>query len=111
MKVDELLEALQRQHDRRHGENIVAIPYDKGFATVGGSPYTSIEHVSAGFDWNKGKTFLTPEIPLGVTGDDFKKIKDDLRNAQERLAYIRMALTTKSLSPESKVKAAISHLK
>jgi hypothetical protein len=111
MKVDELLEALQRQHDRRHGENIVAIPYDKGYVTLGGSPFTTVQSVSAGFDWNNGKTFLTPETPLGATGDDLKKIKDDLRNAQERLAYIRMALTTKSLSSDAKVKAAISHLK
>ena len=111
LTVSELSDLLKRAALHGHGDDVIAIPYEVGHSTVGGRPYTPIKSASGGFDWDKGKFFLYPEISLGLNDEALQKQRKIMRKLSEAIGGARMALKGNRLSAEGKIEAAMSHLK
>ncbi len=100
MNVSVLQSALERLRAPDAG---VVIQIEPGHTTVGGTPCVPILRVHAGFDWDSGKVFLNPGQRLGIVGDELIALRERTNDTNETLAWIRMQLRDKRLTPEQKI--------
>ena len=56
-RIDFCYEMNEQNHDL-----IVCIPNNKG--GFGGTSVTIAKHANRGFDWDRGKFIITPEVPM-----------------------------------------------
>lgn len=58
-----------------YGDNELAITVVR-VGTVGSTPTVGVRHLSAGFDWDRGRIIIVPEEPLRqISMDEIKTIK------------------------------------
>lgn len=88
MTVEQLYQALGAIVAAGRGGESVLIPYDPGFATLGGQPAVEIEQVSNGFDWDNGKHFLVPSKRLGTPDAE---LRGRLKKIENRLGHLHLA--------------------
>ena len=72
--------------------------------SIGGTPCVPIVGLHHGFDWDAGKMFLEPAIPMTAAGPDFDAERKSHRDLSERLGWIMNILNSKSPDAE-KLKA------
>ncbi len=104
LTVDKAIEILTRISANRGGESILGVRYEPGFVTVGSLPFVSAENLHAGFDWDKGKVFITLDKKLGIVGDDLESLKEKTNKTSEVMAWIQMTIKDKRLSSDEKLK-------
>lgn len=76
LTVQSGMQALQQLHAQGLGALPLVIKYDSGKVAIGASPATFISGIHAGFDWDSGKVFITPDQPLGVVGEELAAVKE-----------------------------------
>ncbi|KGA93813.1 hypothetical protein LptCag_1523 [Leptospirillum ferriphilum] len=99
LTVNEAIERLSRLA----GDDRIAVPYDPGIVTIGGSSSTPIVDIFAGFDWDHGTVFFQTGTRLGVIGDEFQRLKEHLMVATEALAWIGRQTNDKRLDQKEKL--------
>lgn len=78
--VSQIHHALGQAIEAGLGDKPLEIPYDPGFATLGGLPAVKTRGVHLGFDWDHGRCFLTPEKRLGVPEAELRKRLSKVEN-------------------------------
>lgn len=55
----------------------VVIRLTKPFTTMGPTPYVEVGSANAGFDWDKGRFFIYPDLPISLVSDtDHSKVRE-----------------------------------
>ena len=107
MKVRELKALIARLRD----DDEIVIPIKPMNVSVGGQAYLKVESVYAGFDWDHGKVFITPERPVHEADDAYKAEQKTSRDKGEALAFLWMHVTNKSLDDAQKLRAVRATIK
>ena len=103
--VTKALSILSDLDARRHGNDLLVIPYDSGTPSIGGQSSTPIVTVFQGFDWDAGHVFLKPSQPLGVAGKDLLVLKRHLQEAVETLYFIERDVRNTKLDPLDRLRS------
>lgn len=101
MTVAELRRTLERMRD----DDVVVIPVTLPHSTMGGRPTVAVVSVGQGFDWDRGKLFLSPAAKLHPVGDDFVTAKALVHEYAERIGFALNALNS-NLEAADRVKTA-----
>jgi hypothetical protein len=88
MKLSELKTAIDVAIKNSRTEDFNAvIEVTMPYATVGGTPTVGIKSAHLGFDWNHGKFFIVPDVPLSEPDSEFQKQFGDLQKKCGLLDY------------------------
>lgn len=83
MELRKLIDLLIRNEEvaiRNHETSTKVVIPIKRVGTVGGSPSVEVESVGLGFDWDKGKLFITTKENLRIVDEDeLSKIREEHR--------------------------------
>lgn len=90
----------------RDDEELVIRRHTLG-VNIGGTPCIPIVGLHHGFDWDAGKMFLEPAIPMTAAGPDFETERQSWRDMSETIGWIRNILASKS--PDAEKLKAIKH--
>jgi len=75
LTLDALLETLTalRASTPRLGQATVAVPYDPGHTTIGGTPALPVTAAHAGIDWDMNKVLLALPQRVGVVDAELRR--------------------------------------
>lgn len=104
--VEQMYEQLGKMIENGQGENRLVIRYDPGYTTMGGAPSLALGPVHAGFDWDRGKAFVTTEKPVGVVDAVLQKKLRRMENHQLHLLRLLRDNSGK-LSSDEKIKKSL----
>ncbi len=110
MKLSELKIAVDRLCVR-DGDSEVRIPIQLvDSVMLGRYPSVEVTGIHAGFDWDSGTVFISPETKLTNAGDEFEKEKKRARETSETLGWVWYVVRG-SLSDAEKIKELKKMLK
>jgi hypothetical protein len=91
LTLDALIQALVELRARQPelGTAAVELPYDPGHTTLGSHPAVGITRVSAGFDWDMGRVFLSADRPVGIPE---QALRARQRYFEDALLSVRLTL-------------------
>lgn len=111
MLVSDLRRILNSSHAEMYEDNEVVVAVKRLSTTIGPKPSAKVKHAGFGIDWEKGQFIITTEEGVQELGPTFKADKERAYENSEALAYIWMAISNKSLTPEQKLSNIKSILK
>ena len=103
--VAQAIERLQRIADHRGADYPLMVAYDPGFATAGGTRGKSVLAIMEGFDWDARKVWLDLGTKLATPTEEFENVKKELNRAVDTIGWVHLAVNSKILPHESRVKA------
>ncbi|RKP44766.1 hypothetical protein [Pararobbsia silviterrae] len=94
---------------RARRETRLVVPFDPGFASVGGTPAKNVVSIHEGFDWDAGKVFIEVGTPrLFAPTDAQERLRKTLERAQNTIACIGFALRSRA-SADGKLRIVKHH--
>jgi hypothetical protein len=91
--VSRAIETLMRYLDR-DGESSIVVARKTLSGSVGGLPTIPITGFSLGFDWNSGKVFAVPGVPIQAAGEAFEEERAAFRELSEKLGWVYFNLNS-----------------
>ncbi|AQH05770.1 hypothetical protein A9R05_42905 (plasmid) [Burkholderia sp. KK1] len=106
MTVEDAVAHLRKivSDSHRGREQRLAVAYDPGTVSVGGTPHKLVQNIYPGIDWDMGLVFFDLGSRLCAPGEEQETRKLALRRAQDALARISLALQS-NLTAEARLEA------
>jgi hypothetical protein len=89
----------------RQADDIVVIRRETLHPGIGGQSCIPIVGVHTGFDWDQGKLFLEPEVPMAVAGAEFELEQRAAALGQELIGWLYVILNDAKIDDAGKVAA------
>lgn len=92
-------------------ETKVVIPIQIMGDAVGGHPFVEVETISFGFDWDAGKLFIHPAMPVHLAGEKYDAEKQRYREMSDALGSLWLIMSSRSYDQKQKLAAVRRTLK
>ena len=107
MNLKEFAELIVEMHSRsRNPEKVeVVLPVTHLWPAVGPSAAIGVDGVYNGSDWDAYRLFIRPESPVAPTDEFYEKSRKNARDLSEKLGWIMLTLSNKTMTDAQKLKA------
>lgn len=106
--INQIHQALGQAIDAGLGDKPLEIPYDPGYATLGGLPAVKVKGVHMGFDWDHGRCFLAPDTRLGVPETILRK---RLARIENLMGHMHLAASSGEADDAQRLERLRSYLR